>query len=121
VLFVDDNADAREIVQLGLEHEGAVVGVARNVPDAIDMLATVRPDVIVTDMSMPPMDGFEFLEELKRSPAWRHIPVIAVSGYSSTHPGPRVRDAGFADYLLKPLDPAKLAAAIRRVVATPNR
>jgi CheY-like chemotaxis protein len=121
VLVVDDNADARAVMKLGLEHEGAVVFVAPSAPEAIEMMSTVVPDVIVTDITMPPMDGYELLHELKASPAWRHIPVIAVSGYPETHRGPRVRAAGFADYLLKPVIPARLMAAILRAVGSRPR
>lgn len=120
VLVVDDNADARDVMKLGLEHEGAVVFIASSAPEAIAMLSTVVPGVIVTDITMPPMNGYELLHELKTtSPAWRHIPVIAVSGYPETHRGPRVRAAGFADYLRKPVIPARLMAAILRVIARP--
>ena len=117
ILFVDDNEDARDIAKMGLEYQGAVVHVAPSAPDAILMMSTVRPDVIVTDMTMPPMDGFEFVAELKRSAAWRHIPVIAVTGYGEVHGERNVRAAGFADYLLKPIDPPTMAAAIVRAIA----
>jgi CheY-like chemotaxis protein len=117
ILFVDDNQDARDIAKMGLEHQGAVVHVAPSAPEAILMMSTVRPDVIVTDMTMPPMDGYEFVAELKRSAAWRHIPVIAVTGYGEIHGERNVRAAGFADYLLKPIDPPTMAAAIVRVIA----
>jgi CheY-like chemotaxis protein len=120
VLFVDDNEDARDISQMGLEHQGAVVHIAPSAPEAILMMSTVRPDVIVTDITMPPMDGYEFVAELKRSPSWRHIPVIAVTGFGDIHAERDVRAAGFADYLLKPIDPTAMAAAIVRVIAPPQ-
>ena len=116
VLVVDDNADARDIMKLGLEHEGAMVHVASNAPEGILMLSTVLPDVIVTDMTMPAMDGYEFLAHLKSSPAWRHIPVIAVTGFGLIHEERNARAAGFADYLLKPVAPTELAAAIVGVI-----
>lgn len=116
VLVVDDNADARDIMKLGLEHEGAMVHVAPNAPEGILMLSTVLPDVIVTDMTMPPMDGYEFLAHLKSSPLWRQIPVIAVTGFGLIHEERNARAAGFADYLLKPVAPPELAAAIVRVI-----
>jgi CheY-like chemotaxis protein len=116
VLFVDDNEDARDIAKMGLEHEGAVVYIASSAPEAMLMMSTVRPDVIVTDMTMPPMDGYEFLAELKRSALWRDIPVIAVTGFGEIHRERNVRAAGFADFLLKPIDPAAMAAAIARVI-----
>jgi diguanylate cyclase len=116
VLFVDDNEDARDIAKIGLEHQGAVVHVAPSAPEAIVMMSTVRPDVIVTDIAMPPLDGYQFLAEVKRSPVWQHIPVIAVTGYGDIHDERTVRTAGFAEYLPKPIDPAAMAAAITRVL-----
>src|SRR5688572_30370825 len=110
VLVVDDNEDARDILKLGLEHEGADVHAAPSAPEGILMLSTVLPDVIVTDMTMPPMDGYEFLAQLKSSPVWRHIPVIAVTGFGLIHEGRHVRASGFADYFLKPVDLTALAA-----------
>jgi CheY-like chemotaxis protein len=116
VLFVDDNEDARDIAKMGLEHQGAVVYVAPSAPEAMRMMSTVRPDVIVTDIMMPPMDGYEFLTELKRSPVWRDIPVIAVTGFRAANNELDARAAGFADFLLKPIDPTVMAAAIVRVI-----
>lgn len=116
VLVVDDNEDARDIAKIGLEHEGAVVYIAPSAPEAMLMMSTVRPDVIVTDITMPPMDGYEFLAELKRSAVWRDIPVIAITGFGDIHKERNVRAAGFADFLLKPIDPRSMAAAIARVI-----
>jgi diguanylate cyclase len=116
VLFVDDNEDAREIARIGLEHQGAFVHVAPSVPEAFVMMSTVRPDVIITDIAMPPLDGYEFLSELKQSAAWRDIPVIAVTGHGDIHDERTVRTAGFAEYLPKPIDPSAMAAAIARVL-----
>jgi CheY-like chemotaxis protein len=116
VLVVDDNEDARDIAKIGLEHEGAVVYIAPSAPEAMLMMSTVRPDVIVTDITMPPMDGYEFLAELKRSAVWRDIPVIAITGFGDIHKERNVRAAGFADFLLKPIDPSSMAAAIARVI-----
>jgi CheY-like chemotaxis protein len=65
---------------------------------------------------MPPMDGYEFLTELKRSPVWRDIPVIAVTGFRAANNELDARAAGFADFLLKPIDPTVMAAAIVRVI-----
>jgi CheY-like chemotaxis protein len=116
VLVVDDHSGARDILKVGLQHQGAIVYVAPSAPEAILMLSTVVPDVIITDLTMPPMDGYEFLAELKNSPVWRHIPIIAMTGFAEIHEERKVRAAGFADYILKPVDPGALAAAIVRVI-----
>lgn len=115
VLVVDDNVGSRTILTLGLELEGAIVYVAPSAPEAIVTLSTVLPDVIVTDMTMPPMDGYEFIAHVKRSLAWQHIPLIAVTGFGEIHQERDVRAAGFADYFVKPVDLAALTASIARV------
>jgi diguanylate cyclase len=116
VLFVDDNEDARDLAKVVLEHQGAVVHVAPSAPEAIAAMSTVQPDVIVTDIMMPRMNGYQFVEELKRTTEWRDIPVIAITGRGRVHSERSARTAGFADFLLKPIDPAAMAAAIARVL-----
>ena len=120
VLLVDDNAGARTVLTAALEREGAIVYVAPSAPEAILKLSAVLPDVIITDMTMPPMDGYEFLAHLRGSPAWRDTPVIAVTGFAEIHEERHVRAAGFADYFIKPVDPTALVAAVLRVIKRPK-
>jgi CheY-like chemotaxis protein len=114
VLFVDDNEDARVIMKMVLELEGATVETAGSVAEAVARLSTVVPDVIITDLTMHPVDGFGFLEELKNSPAWRAIPVIAYTGVTGLEE--HARAAGFTDVIIKPIEVDALIAVIVRVL-----
>jgi CheY-like chemotaxis protein len=118
VLFVDDDEDARVVMKAMLEFEGVIVETAGSVSEALARLGTILPDVIITDLRMPPRDGFAFLEELKKSPA-RAIPVIAFTGVTGRER--EVGAAGFADLVVKPVDPMTLIAVITRVLARPKQ
>jgi CheY-like chemotaxis protein len=115
VLFVDDDADTREMYQLALNLEGFAVLVAANVADAIRCVMETPPAVIVTDLAMPGMDGHELI-------GWLHeqgrfgTPVIALTGWASPSDANRARQAGCAAVCVKPCLPASLAATIRSVM-----
>src|SRR5688500_10056258 len=96
VLFVDDNPDAR--VNLTLEHDGAIVDVAAGAAEAIRKLGIVKPDVIITALTMPGMEGYALFAELKASAPLRAIPVIAITGVSGRGAEYAGLAAGFAAY-----------------------
>ena len=84
VLLVDDDEIMREAVRRALEHEKWEVGEARNGRDALERVAAGVPDVIVLDLLMPEMDGFEFLVKLRQRPEWHDIPVLVVTAKDLT-------------------------------------
>jgi CheY-like chemotaxis protein len=117
VLLVDDSDDAPEIFGSYLRHVGAVVTLARNGAEALGFLEQVRAHVIVTDLSMPGMDGFEFVARFRghRGEDSAPTPVTAVSAFPDFYGESHVSAAGFRSYLVKPVDPARLAREIRRI------
>jgi CheY-like chemotaxis protein len=115
ILFVDDHEDSREVTKAVLEHEGAIVDVAGSVADALAKLRALLPDVIITDVKMPRVDGLAFLKELKDSPAWCAIPVIACTGVTGSER--ELAAAGFAEVIVKPLDPMRMIPVIARALA----
>ncbi|HVW87150.1 MAG TPA: response regulator, partial [Bryobacteraceae bacterium] len=78
-LVVEDEADSREVIRRMLESEGWIVREAGNGREALEDLARERPDVILLDLMMPEMDGFEFLDELHAHEEWKHLPVLVVT------------------------------------------
>ena len=113
VLVVEDAQDARESLQALLHLLGAQVAVACDGREALDMMAQgARPDVVLCDLLMPRMDGFEFIRELDCAPSPAHPPVIAVSGVASEASRQRAQDAGFEGHIKKPYDDAAIVAAV---------
>ena len=119
VLLVDDNQDALHIFGSYLRHVGAVVTVARNGAEALGILQQARAHVIVTDLSMPGVDGVEFVTRLRghRGEADSPTPVIAVTAFPENYIREAMHELGFRSYLVKPVNPERIA---REVLAVYN-
>lgn len=108
ILIVDDNNDLRRLYAVGLNQNGFEVKLAANGAEALERLETDRPDLIVLDVFMPLMDGFEFLEKISEQTV--AIPVIVVSGQSSMDDAPNHPAVRF--WLSKPVSIAELVVKI---------
>ena len=114
VLLVDDSAFFRNMLTPVLKASGFIVTTVDSGPAALALLEKgARFDVIVTDIEMPEMDGFAFAEALGAEERWKHIPVIALSSYSTAELMERGRAAGFHDYVAK-FDREGLVVALRQ-------
>ena len=114
ILVVDD--DVRNIFALtsALEHKGAVVEIARNGLEAIARLnETPDIDLVLMDVMMPEMDGYEATMEIRKDPRWRKLPIIAVTAKAMKDDQERCLQAGSNDYLAKPIDLDRLFSLIR--------
>ncbi|MFP3847522.1 response regulator [Pseudomonas sp. W5-01] len=114
ILVVDD--DVRNIFALtsALEHKGAIVEVGRNGLEAIEKLNTVEDiDLVLMDVMMPEMDGYEATIEIRKNPRWRKLPIIAVTAKAMKDDQDRCLQAGSNDYLAKPIDLDRLFSLIR--------
>lgn len=116
VLVVEDSEDSRESLRILLQLLGAHVVVARDGREALDMIVKVDPDLVLCDLRMPRMDGFEFMRELNRPSAPAHPPVVAMSGFVSEADREITRKAGFEGHINKPFDEATMIAAVGTVV-----
>ena len=117
VLVVEDSEDARESLRALLQLLGVEVSVARDGREALDMMRGARPDLVLCDLLMPRMDGFEFIRELEGGSLLAHPPVIAVSGLESDASRQRTQEAGFDGHLKKPFDEAAVVAAVGAALA----
>ena len=114
VLAVDDEPDALALVREVLEAAGARVTMAQSAEEALHRVEAVQPDLVVADLRMPRMDGFDFISRLRRhdNPRVRDIPAVALTAYVRAEDQMKVLQTGFHAHLAKPLDPTALLAAI---------
>ncbi len=112
ILVVDDNPDNREVLARQLERQGYAVVVAENGRQAIELVGSAAFDILLLDIMMPEMDGYEALRYLKSEKAYSHIPVIMISALDEIESVVRCIEMGAEDYLPKPFDPVLLRARI---------
>ena len=117
VLIVDDEDDIRELARISLERVGGMqVVVARSGEEALELVATERPDVVLLDAHMPGLDGPGTLERLKANPETESIPVVFLTGSVQSAEADRFRTLGAIGVLPKPFDPMTLARDLRKCV-----
>ncbi len=117
VTIVDDDRDTREMLTLALELEGFEVSQAANGLRLISAMHVDRPDVILLDVMMSWIDGFELCRAIKKNPTFGDIPVIFITARKSPEDEHTGRDAGASDYFTKPLDVDRLIERIRQMLA----
>jgi CheY-like chemotaxis protein len=117
VLLVEDDVDTREMYSVALGMIGFKTGEAGTAAEALAAARALRPDVVVTDLTLPDADGCDLCVELSRDPGIRDVPTIALTGRSSDEDLERCAAAGCARVLVKPCSPDALAAAIREVLS----
>ena len=116
VLFLDDNRDARVFVRVALETAGADVQVAESAHEALGLFDAKPFDVVLSDIGMPDIDGYDFVRLLRARGA--SVPVIALTAYASTDDERQALAAGFQRHVAKPIDPVDLVAVVRSVIET---
>lgn len=112
ILIVDDEPDNLEIVAESLEFFGLKVKTARNGLEGLTALREFSPDLILLDLSMPKMDGWEMRSRIKNDLATQHIPVVALSAHAMAGDKERALKAGFNGYLTKPVNVATILTDI---------
>ena len=117
VLVVDDSLTVRKITSRLLIREGFEVGTARDGIDALQLLADQTPDVILLDIEMPRMDGFEFAKTVKNDPRLKSIPIIMITSRTAAKHRARAAELGVEVYLGKPFQEDELLRNIRQIVA----
>ena len=116
VFLVEDNEDNRIVYTTMLEHFGYRVLQAGDGEAAIGMIREHRPDVVIMDISMPGIDGWEATARLRGDPTTRDIPIVAVTAHALPEHQKRARDLGCEGYLTKPCEPSRLLQEIRRLI-----
>lgn len=108
VLVVDDVPDVTEMIQLLLKHAGYDVSTAESAKDALRLARRKHYDLVISDIGMPEMNGYELAEALRNLAAYNNTPLIAVTGYSEYDDRSRAVKAGFNVHLTKPIEPTQL-------------
>ncbi len=121
ILIVDDNTANLKLARMLLVGEGFEVRTAAGAEEALALLGDFRPRLILMDLQMPGMDGFELARRLKADPATRRIVVLALTAYAMKGDEERARDAGCDGYVSKPIDTRTLPALIARHLSDSGR
>ena len=117
LVLVEDNEDNRDILTRRLEKRGFEIRVALSGEEAIEMANNEQPDLILMDVRLPVMDGFEAARRLKSAERTRKIPVIALTAHAMSGDRERALQAGFDDYDTKPVELHRLLAKIHSLLA----
>lgn len=116
ILLVDDEPGLRQAVQAYLEESGFEVTTAANAQAAWEILQQRKPDLIVSDIMMPQVSGYEFLKQLRHDPRFQHLPVIFLTARGMTKDRIAGFRAGVDGYIPKPFDPEELVAVIENLL-----
>jgi len=117
ILTVDDSRTMRDMLRMALVKAGFEVVAAVDGEHGLEVLAECDPDVIITDINMPKLDGFGFIERVRENDAYRGTPILVLTTESDPEKKSRARQAGATGWIVKPFHPDKLVEAIRRVAA----
>jgi CheY-like chemotaxis protein len=117
ILYVEDAEVIRDTIARLLEVYGYKVAYAKNGQEGVEMALKWKPDLVLMDLRMPVMDGYNAIHEIKFNPETRHIPIFVVSAWSSRKERDQARLVGADDFFVKPPDLNRLIEAIDRAVA----
>lgn len=120
VLLVDDEPGVRESVQAYLEDSGFAVRTASNAPQAWQLLQQKTPDLVISDIMMPQVDGYKFLQQLREDPRFKALPVLFLTARGMTKDRIQGYQAGCDAYLPKPFDPEELVAVVENLIERRN-
>jgi len=114
ILVIEDNEQNLYLATFLLEQNGFVVVAARSGPEGITMATQLLPDLILLDIQLPQMDGYEVAQRLKRNPALMNVPIVAVTSYAMVGDRERSLAAGCSGYIEKPINPDTFKSEIDR-------
>ncbi|MEA2485862.1 MAG: two-component system, OmpR family, alkaline phosphatase synthesis response regulator PhoP [Actinomycetota bacterium] len=116
ILICDDDPAILRVLEVNLEIEGYQVFAAQNGEEAVEVATKELPDLVILDIMMPRLDGYQACEKLKANDATRDIPVVFLSAKAQQSDIQRGKDYGVADYLTKPFDPMDLLGVVERLL-----
>jgi len=117
VLAIDDSRTMRDLLAISLSESGFDITMAEDGEDGLEKLHNANPDVVITDINMPRLDGFGVIEAIRKSVEHSHTPILVLTTESSAALKTRARDVGATGWIVKPFDDIALTAAIRKVTS----
>ena len=121
ILLVEDNENNRYLAQFLLEREGFSVSLAVTGKQALEAARLARPDLVVMDIQMPEMDGYETAERFKNDPVLAQIPLVGVSSFAMAGDRAKALKVGFAGYIEKPINPDTFATEVSKFLNSDQR
>ena len=115
VLAIDDSRTIRNLLRVSLEGAGFEFHSACDGQEGVDIFPDVDPDVVITDINMPKMDGFGVIDHLRSGPNRTNVPILVLTTESSDKLKARARSAGATGWIVKPFDDASLVSVLRRL------
>jgi len=115
VLAVDDSRTIRDMLRLALGDAGITLHLAEDGVQGLEVLKDIEPDAIISDINMPRLDGFGFIEAVRRQDRHRATPILVLTTESAPELKARARAAGATGWIVKPFDPPKLVKALHMV------
>ena len=116
ILIADDEPHVRKLLERYLSHHGYVVGLAADGLEALELVRQQTPDLVITDVNMPNMNGFELLAEVKKDEGLKHIPVLMVTAEARKEDIVRAAQDGAAGYIVKPFTKATLEEKVQKIM-----
>lgn len=117
VLVVEDSSTMRQLICMALRKiEGIEIVEAGDGKDALVKLAGINPDLVMTDLNMPEMDGFALIEELRSRPDLAKLPILVLTTAGALHDQERAKSLGVTGYVTKPIRPDEIVNAVRQVI-----
>jgi two-component system, chemotaxis family, chemotaxis protein CheY len=117
ILTVDDSRTMRDMLRMTLSAAGMSVYQAEDGLHGLEVLESASPDLIITDINMPRLDGFGFIVEVRKRPAYDSTPILVLTTEADSEKKTRARAAGATGWIIKPYEPEKLIHSIHRVMA----
>lgn len=118
ILIVEDNEDNRIVYSTMLRHFGFAVDEAENGAEGILKARTKRPDLILMDIAIPLVDGWEAVQRLKKDPTTSHIPIVALTAHAMPADRERAMQVGCDGYLAKPCEPRAVVEEVKRILGS---
>ena len=115
ILAVDDSHTMRNMIRMALLPTGMTVHLAEDGLHGLEVLSEIKPDAIITDINMPRMDGFGFIDRVRGEARYRGVPILVLTTESAPELKARARAAGATGWIVKPFEPTKLVKALQMV------